>query len=249
MYSYTDGFVKLADGRRPTVVALPGTMCAPAIFGSLAQRLPNSTAAAPWMEWSGPWDLQSIADKTARLCESVGEVVLLGHSTGAAIALMTAQRMKRRDAQPRGVVLCNSGATCEGHGDIRQMILQCQTEWGPQLWDKVANRCVSRPVDTDLWTEMCSYVRTVSPRVVAQVLSSQMTTDLGPVLRDLLDIPMCVIHGREDNARTVDHAQALVMGRPQGTVHFLECGHTPPAESPDEFAEVVLSFLERLTLR
>src|ERR1700742_806933 len=78
----------------PVLVALPGTLCPPAVFGPLAAALAGEVTVDPvsWLTEPGPWDIPSVAARTARYIAArwPGPVLLCGHSTGGAIALQLA---------------------------------------------------------------------------------------------------------------------------------------------------------------
>jgi 3-oxoadipate enol-lactonase len=49
------------------LVALPGTMCTPAVFGPLTRELAGEVTVDPvsWLTEPGPWDIPSIAERVA----------------------------------------------------------------------------------------------------------------------------------------------------------------------------------------
>jgi len=80
----------------PVLVALPGTLCAPAVFGPLADALADEVTVDPvsWLTEPGPGDIPSIAERVADHISSrwPAPVLVCGHSTGGAIALQLAVR-------------------------------------------------------------------------------------------------------------------------------------------------------------
>jgi 3-oxoadipate enol-lactonase len=103
----------------PVLVALPGTMCSPAVFEPLARALTGRVILDPfsWLTQPGPWDIPAIAERVAAY---IGErwgrpVLVLGHSTGGAIALQLALREPQAVL---GLVLVDTGAHMRGHGDV-----------------------------------------------------------------------------------------------------------------------------------
>src|ERR1700722_8871716 len=63
------------------LVALPGTMCSPAVFDPLAQALAGELVvdAVSWLTQPGPWDIPAVADRVADHIErSWGRPVLGG---------------------------------------------------------------------------------------------------------------------------------------------------------------------------
>jgi hypothetical protein len=51
----------------PVVVALPGTMCSPAVFDPLTRALAGELVVDPfsWLTRPGPWDIPAIAERVA----------------------------------------------------------------------------------------------------------------------------------------------------------------------------------------
>jgi pimeloyl-ACP methyl ester carboxylesterase len=78
----------------PVLVALPGTMCSPAVFEPLATALAGTAAVHPvsWLTEPGPWDIPAVAARAAVFIERrwARPVLICGHSTGGAIDLQLA---------------------------------------------------------------------------------------------------------------------------------------------------------------
>jgi pimeloyl-ACP methyl ester carboxylesterase len=93
----------------PVLVALPGTMCTPAVFEPLARALAGEITVDPvsWLTEPGPWDIPAIAERVADHIDRRwhGPVLVCGHSTGGAIALQLAIR---RPAAVSGLVLVDT---------------------------------------------------------------------------------------------------------------------------------------------
>jgi 4,5:9,10-diseco-3-hydroxy-5,9,17-trioxoandrosta-1(10),2-diene-4-oate hydrolase len=63
-------------------------------------------------------------------------------------------------------------------------------------------------------------------------------------LRDL-DIPLFIVWGEKDGILPVSHALDASAKLPNAKLHIMrDCGHWPHMESPEEFNEVVIQFLE-----
>ena len=103
----------------PVLLALPGTMCSPAVFGPLAAALAGHVTVHPldWLTQPGPWDIPAVAARTAAFIEGQWSRPLLvcGHSTGGAIALQLAISHPGTVA---GLLLVDTGAHMKGHGDV-----------------------------------------------------------------------------------------------------------------------------------
>ena len=113
------------------LVALPGTMCSPAVFDRWPGPWPGELVVDPvsWLTQPGPWDIPAVADRVADHIErSWGRPVLVcGHSTGGAIALQLAIR---RPAAVLGLVLVDTGAHMRGHADVGAILDRIRPELG-----------------------------------------------------------------------------------------------------------------------
>ena len=57
--------------------------------------------------------------------------------------------------------------------------------------------------------------------------------------------PTLIVWGREDRLLPLAHGEAYARGIPGACLEILDrCGHLPPFELPERFAEIVLSFLD-----
>jgi pimeloyl-ACP methyl ester carboxylesterase len=219
------------------VVAIPGTLCAPAVFDRLAQRVPLE--AVSWMTEPGPWDLGTVADRIAdRLTEPA---VVVGHSTGGAIALRLAVRHATLVA---GLLLVNTGAHMRGHGDVDRILGLIETAWGPELHAAVLARSFATPPDPDMLAVLVDYAARVPAAAALQALRSQRDLDLTPRLGELV-CPVTVVHGTLDPTRTPTQAQELAHAIPGARLRFVHSGHTPVHEVPDTVAAELTALLSR----
>lgn len=220
-----------------TTLAIPGTLCAPALFDRLAARTALSTV--DWMAYGPPADIPALA---ARIAASFPEPqVVLGHSTGGAIALQLAL------AHPEvvsGLLLVDTGASMSGHGDVDALLTAVRTRWGPALWRGVLDRSFAQPPDAETMAALLAYAGAASPEVVHQVLDSQRSLDFTPHL-GAITVATTVVHGEFDQARPVEHAQRLADGIPGARLHVLPTGHSPVYEAPDAVAALLAELHER----
>lgn len=192
----------------------------------------------------GPWNLPCIADRIADRVsrEGAGPVLVLGHSTGGAIALRLAVT---RPEVVAGLVLVNTGAHMHGHGDVDQVLAQLTRGQGPELFEALLARSFATPPEPADAAELRAYAAAVQPQVTLEALRSQRELDLAPDLA-AVRCPTTVIHGRLDPVRSAGQAKELAASIPGASLCLLETGHTPIYEAPEAVAAEVLAVLDRV---
>lgn len=236
--------IVLTEGERPgpVLVCLPGAMCSPQVFADAAQRSGLPAIALAWLEDAGPHDLASIANRVSDAISDLPSVVLVGHSMGTPIAMLTALReAEHRNRRIHGLVLSNSGANTRGHGDIKAIVDKINNAWGQPFWDAFVARCFQTLPAPALLNEVRHYPGRLRQQAIIEVLLSQQAIDFVPLLHKLSDTRVAVVHGVHDQARTIEHARELAQGIPGAALHLFETGHTSCAEDPQRFAEVLRS--------
>ena len=236
---------------RPTppdavLVALPGTMCPPAVFEPLSLALAGEVIVDPvsWLTQPGPWDVPAVAARVARHIEERwnGPVLACGHSTGGAIALQLAVD---RPELVRGLVLVDTGAHMHGHGDVDAILRRIRDDWGEELRAAVLDRSFQAALDDRVRAEFLAWAAPLRQEAVYDVLASQRDLDLTGQLGGIGQ-PAVVVHGRHDRARTVQQGLELARSLPDAEFRLVEAGHTPVYEAPDAVADAVRSLLARI---
>lgn len=229
----------LVRGAGPPVVCLPGTMASPLLFQPLADLLDAEVLVLPWLEWPGPHDLDRVAAQVVRVLDATGPAVVVGHSTGGALALLAAAV----PGHVRGLVLAGTGVDMRGHADVDAVIENTRTGWGEDLWEGMFQRLVHHPVPGWLASELRAYPARLRPGAVVEALVSQRDRDLSDCAR-AVRVPAAVVNGQHDRARgPVDVGRlAELLGVAATTV---DSGHSPCAEVPERFAAVVRDVIAR----
>jgi pimeloyl-ACP methyl ester carboxylesterase len=234
----------------PVLVALPGTMCTPAVFGPLARALAGEVTIDPvsWLTQSGPWDISTVAERVADHISQrwKSPVLVCGHSTGGAIALQLA--IRHLD-MVEGLVLVDTGAHMRGHGDVDATLERIRTGWGEEVRAAVLDRSFLVPLAPEVRAEFLAWAATVDQQAVYDVLASQRDLDLTAELGRLTQ-PAIVVHGQHDRARPPEQGRELAASLPDAEFRLVEeAGHTPVYETPDAVAAAVRDVLERARRR
>jgi 3-oxoadipate enol-lactonase len=227
------------------LVALPGTMCSPAVFEPLTRALAGRVVVDPfsWLTEPGPWDIPAVAERVA---DHIGQrwghpVLVCGHSTGGAIALQLAIA---RPAMVLGLVLADTGAHMRGHGDVDAILERIRDDWGDELRAAVLDRSFRVPLSPEVRAGYLTWAAALDAQAVYDVLASQRDLDLTSSLAGVR-APAVVVHGRYDLARPVEQGRELAQCLPNAEFRLVEAGHTPVYETPDAVAAAVRDVLAR----
>jgi len=227
------------------MVALPGTMCSPAVFGPLGEALAGQVSVDPysWLTGPGPWDIPSVAARVAGHIEQhyAAPVLVCGHSTGGAIALRLAAS---RPSAVLGLVLADTGAHMRGHGDVDAILGRIQSDWGEELRAAVLDRSFHVPLGAEARAGFLAWAAPLNQRAVYDVLASQRDLDLTGELAGITQ-PAVVLHGRHDRARHPGQGRELAAALPNAEFRLLDTGHTPVYEDPGAAAAAVRDVLAR----
>jgi len=227
------------------MVALPGTMCSPAVFGPLAEALAGQVTVEPfsWLTMPGPWDIPAVADRVAsHIGQRHGRPVLVcGHSTGGAIALQLAAS---HPEAVLGLVLADTGAHMRGHGDVDAILGRITSDWGDELRAAVLDRSFHVPPRPPDRAAFLQWAATLSQQAVYDVLASQRDLDLTGVLAGITR-PAVVLHGLHDRARDPAQGEELARTLHNAEFRLLPTGHTPVYEDPGAVADAVRDVLSR----
>ncbi|MGP3776019.1 alpha/beta fold hydrolase [Streptomyces sp. SDT5-1] len=225
--------------RTRTVVALPGTFCSPVIYERVRHLLAErfDVDAPSWMTDAPDCTLDGVATWVADRVTAAarGPVLLIGHSTGGAIALRLATT---RPDLVGGLMLVNTGPHMRGHGDVAALIAGMERDGASGVIGPVLDRSFHTAPTPDDRQRLLDYAHRAPLRAALDVLRSQHTTDLTPDL-PALRMPVSVVHGRHDPVRTVDAAESMAAAIPDARLHLLDAGHSPMYETPAEVATAI----------
>ena len=230
----------------PLVAFLPGFAQRADTWASVAERVGQKYRSLPidFSTWTFDGRLREIADRV-----DDGDVVV-GYSMGGRLALAAALR---RPAKFGGLVLVGTSAGFEDDGarSARRAADEELADWIEEhTIEEFAERWEAQPVFATQSAELVNAQRpgrlAHEPGRLAQLLRSAGQGMFDPVWHELekIECPVLAVAGELDTtyadasyriAERVRHGRArLIAG----------AGHAPQLERPDEFADVLLDFLD-----
>jgi pimeloyl-ACP methyl ester carboxylesterase len=224
---------------RKVLLCIPGTYCSPEVYDQLDETAFPDLQLLPvsWMTAPGPWDIPTLGRRVAALLRELdfGPALIAGHSTGGPIALVAALT---EPSLVSGLLLADTGANTQGHGDITSIIKVIEQGPDPDFFQRLLRRSFYHQPDTAFIQRLTAYATSVPREAALQVLTSQATLDLTDQL-STLTMPVMVVHGRYDQARPIAHAELLVKHLPHAELRLLDTGHTPMVEAPSAFGQAL----------
>lgn len=227
------------------LVVVPGTLCSPAVADRLAAALGADVAVdgISWMNGPGPWTVDAVADAVATRIRAVHgrPVLVLGHSSGGAVALRLA--IDHPDVVA-GLMVMNSGPSMAGHGDVDAVVAALEGADPTPVHAAVIDRSFHVPPAPDVRAALLAYAATAPAAAAIDMLRSQRALDLTPELVGVA-CPAVVVHGVHDRVRSVAGARELAAALPDAELLLVAAGHTPLYERPS----VVAAAVHRLAAR
>ena len=192
-----------------------------------------------WVEW-----LMEILDT-----HKINKAVLVGHSMGGMLSLATAVKYPDR---VKGLVLVDTQDTAWGKEQVdqwRQTVGLIAANWGPTLAPNIAGFLLGQKfIDNNP-----GWIQKWVNEVAAYDLKGQIP--LGNAIGERPDysdkvhsikVPTLVVHGSIDQAIHIDTGRAMAARIPGAEfVEIPGAAHCPPLESPREFTDTLVKFLEK----
>lgn len=231
----------------PAVLFIPGAMTTPNVFAGFANYLPCQSAIIDWNNSEGPWEVESIGRRVLQLIEQLqlGPTVLAGYSWGGVVSIAAAIQDKKRLL--RGIMIADTGACAVNHGDP-DFPRKLEEKWPDrELFRAFSTRCFARPISRGMYQQLEDYAMALKKDTVCQAAHSVRESDFRDRLKEIV-CPVQILHGLRDQSRSVLHAQALKSGIEGAELFWLDCGHTPMVELPEEYLEKLLYFIDRIQL-
>lgn len=191
----------------------------------------------------GKQDVTTCAREVIRFINLAGiyQVVLVGHSLGAAIAL---EAVRLEPTRIPGAVLISAGAVFQCNERLLASIknprlLPDGIEWlAENLFGKVINRSMQQKVVNEL--------RTVPSATLSADIRACIQYEFAP-LPEGYTLPVLLIHGATDRLVLQRDAQSLAKNLPNAKlVNIPHAGHMVMLEAPEQVSALVSSFLAEI---
>ncbi len=221
-----------------TVVMIAGTLLSPEVFERVTMPPGYSPLWVGWHDAPGPHSVGAAAGKIAEMLRQsrLGKTLLVGHSSGGTIAMLTCLSLTGTGLID-GLLLCNTGASNEGHANA-QSIESIVAGWNEQALEHFLRRCFAGPVEPALFSRLMAYGRRITAEERVEPLISQRETDLTDRLAEIT-VPTIVAYGVRDTIRKLSHAELLQQRIPHAELVLLEGGHTPMVEDSGGFSQAL----------
>lgn len=226
--------------RAPLVLTLSGAGCDPCLFDGV--RVEGiAWYAVDWFQGEGAFDPESVAQRLAdALASRAGPTLIAGHSLGGFIALLMAIR---HGQHVQGLVLSNTGARTEGHGDPG-LPDRVRTDWTPANQQSFLRACFMHEPPPALWSRLCQYLAHLPAEHLLAAVTGLRKLDVSGEL-GRVRCPTLIAHGRFDRRRTEAAAQLMADGIVGAQLDWLPGGHTPMVDCPDDYQQSLQAFLTR----
>ena len=166
----------------PVIIGLAGTMLHPDTVFSLLPVDPRAPlVTVDWIAASDKTGLRSVCAALANelTAARAGPIIVIGHSSGGAIALMLALNHPELVS---GLLLTNTGANTHGHGDpdAPKRLAAGLTR---DIVDKFIDRCFSIAPAPGAAEALRNYALACPDECVVAAMTSQRSIDLAPACR------------------------------------------------------------------
>jgi pimeloyl-ACP methyl ester carboxylesterase len=228
----------------PAVWFLSGNMLDPAVmFAEVAVPDGYAGVRCDWLAGPARADLPAVAGRLAERADRVdpGPLILVGHSAGGVVAMLTALRAPGR---VHGLLLANTGAHMAGQRNA-DMPDRVRDEFGPHLVAEFVDRCHDRPLRPGVRDSLIRHALDGDPGRYLEAFVSIRQVDLRPDLAKIR-CPVTVAYGRADRVRLRSHAEELAAGISGSELVACESGHCSPLEDPAAIQQALAALAARV---
>ena len=206
---------------------------------ALAPDLPGFGRSSALPE---PYTMEAYADGVAAFLEGrgVGRIVLVGGSMGGVVAQHFVLRHPRIVER---LLLVATGAFTPDPAAALAKAEAMAGRWDDAAAEQVVAGFFHRPPPAARLAELRRVAGAAAPAAAVEATRSNARSRTFERL-DEIDVPVMIVQGRHDKARTPEHGEAMVARLPRARLAVLpHSGHTPQLEEPEAFYEVAMPFL------
>jgi pimeloyl-ACP methyl ester carboxylesterase len=190
----------------------------------------------------GPYTMEAYADGVAAFLAARGvrRIVLVGGSMGGVVA----QHFVLRHPQiVERLLLVATGAFTADPPAALAKAEAMAAHWNDAAADQVVAGFFHQPPSAARLEELRHIARAASQPAAVEATRSNALSRTFERLGEIA-VPVLIVQGRYDKARTPEHGEAMVARLKQGRLAVLaNSGHTPQLEEPEAFRKLAMPFL------
>jgi pimeloyl-ACP methyl ester carboxylesterase len=250
----------IATQPEQAIVFLHGWLMSPAMWQSpLAALNGKVRCLALWQPGHGrtsapaaPFTMDTWVERLIEILDTqqIKKAVLVGHSMGGMLSLATAVKYPDRI---RALVLVDTQDTAWSEERImqwRQTVGMIASNWGTSLAPNIAGFLLGQkfvkgnPGWVQKWVNEVAAYDLKGQIPLGEAIGSH--PDLSGRLA-AINIPTLVVHGGVDQAISIDTGKAMAKRIPGAEFYEIpDAAHCPPLETPVEFTDVLVGFLQKI---
>lgn len=219
----------------PTVMFIPGTLIAPAVYEKVV--VPNGFQAiyVDWMSGRVCRNIDFVAEQVAQFIKDkkFPALIIAGYSSGGVIAMLSYLNLIDKSLV-NGMLLSNTGCSIAGQTNS-SLPDTIKNSWTDESIEAFIKRCFCKPLEETMYVKLFSYARRWPSNIVIEPVLSLRNVDLTERLKNI-SCPVYIAHGELDPVRKVFHAEMLRDLIPDATLWLLDAGHSPMYEASEEYS-------------
>lgn len=207
---------------------------------AIAPDLPGFGASA---DQPGPYTMEGYADAVARMLDKLGisRIVLVGGSMGGVVAQHFA--LRHSDRVKRLLLVATGAFTTDPAAALAKADILASGPWNAATAGPIVAGFFHQPQSGERQEMVTRIAKGASQAAAVEAARSNARSNTFDRLGSIA-VPVMIIQGRHDKARTPEHAAAMQKQIADCQVAVLpNSGHTPQLEEPDAFHDLALPFL------
>lgn len=229
----------------PTIIFVPGSLIAPAIYENV--KIPSGFQAI-YVDWMAGTECRNIDFVGQQLTNFIQDkkfpqLILVGYSAGGVIAMLGYLNLANKELVA-GVILSNTGCSMLGQTNS-SLPDTIRTAWTDAAVEAFVRRCFSKPLDEKMYAKLFAYARQWSAAVVLEPVLSLRNIDLTARLGEF-SCPVYIAHGELDPVRKVFHAETLRDLIKDSQLWLLDAGHSPMYEASEAYSEILAKLVRKI---